>query len=76
MVETEQWSDMQEMLKQVREEMDDLHCSRDFWERCAIQSNHELQSTNTKVGLSFFPFPRLDIYYPEVPSKPLFGSFR
>lgn len=69
-VETEQWGDMQEMLKQVREEMDDLHCSRDFWERCAIQSNHKLRSTNTKVGLSFFfLYSGIIIYYPVVPTK-------
>ncbi|KAK4763416.1 hypothetical protein SAY86_009184 [Trapa natans] len=29
--ETEQWSQMQELLGQMRDEMEELHAARDFW---------------------------------------------
>ncbi|CAL0329369.1 unnamed protein product [Lupinus luteus] len=42
-VETEQWSQMQEMLGRVREEMEELQASRDFWEDRATQSEFQTQ---------------------------------
>ncbi|KAL6966515.1 hypothetical protein U1Q18_032294 [Sarracenia purpurea var. burkii] len=47
--ETEQWSQMQEMLGQVREEMEELQVSRDFWEHRALDSDYEIQSLRSKV---------------------------
>ncbi|XP_057483811.1 uncharacterized protein LOC130770374 isoform X3 [Actinidia eriantha] len=47
--ETEQWSQMQEMLGQVREEMEELQASRDFWEDRALNSEFEIQSLRSKV---------------------------
>ncbi|KAL5054899.1 hypothetical protein RYX36_035581, partial [Vicia faba] len=48
-VETEQWSQMQEMLGQVREEMEELQASRDFWEDCALHSDSQMQSLHNAV---------------------------
>ncbi|KAL5982021.1 hypothetical protein ACLOJK_016089 [Asimina triloba] len=42
--ETEQWSEMQGMLGQVREEMEELQASRDFWEHQAYESDKKLQT--------------------------------
>ncbi|XP_058199311.1 uncharacterized protein LOC131314579 isoform X2 [Rhododendron vialii] len=47
--ETEQWSQMQEMLGQVREEMEELQASRDFWEDRALDCDCEIQSLRSKV---------------------------
>ncbi|KAI3461114.1 hypothetical protein Pfo_017777 [Paulownia fortunei] len=47
--ETEQWSQMQEMLGQVRGEMEELHASRDFWENRAHNSDYEIQSLKHAV---------------------------
>ncbi|KAL6564746.1 hypothetical protein OROMI_016196 [Orobanche minor] len=47
--ETEQWSQMQEMLAQVREEMEELRTSRDFWENLALNGDHEIQSLRHDV---------------------------
>ncbi|XP_024160532.1 myosin-14 isoform X1 [Rosa chinensis] len=47
--ETEQWSQMQEMLGQVREEMEELHASRDFWEDRALDSDYHIQSLSSSV---------------------------
>ncbi|KAJ7964089.1 putative Myosin-related [Quillaja saponaria] len=47
--ETEQWSQMQEMLGQVREEMEELQTSRDFWEARALDSDFQIQSLHTHV---------------------------
>ncbi|KAF2312063.1 hypothetical protein GH714_027925 [Hevea brasiliensis] len=47
--ETEQWSQMQEMLGQVRNEMEELQASRDFWEDRALDSDHQIQSLNSAV---------------------------
>nr|GMD12920.1 putative WEB family protein At1g65010, chloroplastic isoform X1 [Ipomoea batatas] len=47
--ETEQWSQMQEMLGQVREEMQELQASRDFWEDRALESAREIQSLQSTV---------------------------
>ena len=52
--ETEQWSQMQEMLGQVREEMEELQASRDFWEDQALNSEFEIQSLRSKVRQSFY----------------------
>lgn len=48
-VETEQWSQMQEMLGQVREEMEELQASRDFWEDRALHSDSQIQSLHNAV---------------------------
>lgn len=47
--ETEQWSQMQEMLGQVREEMEELQASRDFWEDRALDSDFHIQSLSSSV---------------------------
>ncbi|XP_055834618.1 uncharacterized protein LOC129903141 [Solanum dulcamara] len=47
--ETEQWSQMQEMLQQVRGEMEELQASRDFWENRALDFAHEIQSLQSSV---------------------------
>ncbi|KAK4278643.1 hypothetical protein QN277_016464 [Acacia crassicarpa] len=47
--ETEQWSLMQEMLGQVREEMEELQASRDFWEDRALNSDYQLQTLHNAV---------------------------
>ncbi|XAR60364.1 hypothetical protein NMG60_11033709 [Bertholletia excelsa] len=47
--ETEQWSQMQEMLGQVREEMEELQASRDFWEDRALDSDYEIQALHVTV---------------------------
>lgn len=48
--ETEQWSQMQEMLGQVREEMEELQTSRDFWEDCALKYDEQIQSLHSEVS--------------------------
>nr|POF08426.1 pentatricopeptide repeat-containing protein, mitochondrial [Quercus suber] len=48
-VETEQWSQMQGMLGQVRVEMEELQASRDFWEDRALNSDHQIQSLHSAV---------------------------
>ncbi|KAH7543529.1 hypothetical protein FEM48_Zijuj02G0193600 [Ziziphus jujuba var. spinosa] len=47
--ETEQWSQMQEMLGKVREEMEELQASRDFWEDRALDYDHQMQSLHSAV---------------------------
>ncbi|TXG73285.1 hypothetical protein EZV62_001864 [Acer yangbiense] len=47
--ETEQWSQMQEMLGQVRDEMEELQASRDFWEDRALDSDYQIQSLCSSV---------------------------
>ncbi|KAL2940819.1 Intermediate filament protein ifa-3 [Bienertia sinuspersici] len=47
--ETEQWSQMQEMLGQVREEMEELQASRDFWEEQALESENKIQTMHSEV---------------------------
>ncbi|KAL4342033.1 hypothetical protein GQ457_08G001900 [Hibiscus cannabinus] len=42
--ETEQWSQMQEMLGQVRDEMEELQKCRDFWEDRAHDSDYRILS--------------------------------
>ena len=50
--ETEQWSQMQEMLEQVREEMEELNASRDLWEDRALDSEYLIQYLRSAVSLS------------------------
>ncbi|KAL4282962.1 hypothetical protein GQ457_16G006510 [Hibiscus cannabinus] len=47
--ETEQWSQMQGMLELVRDEMEELHASRDFWEDRALDSDYRIQSLQSAV---------------------------
>lgn len=47
--ETEQWSQMQEMLGQVRDEMEELQASRDFWEDRALDSDCQIKSLRSAV---------------------------
>ncbi|XWS71169.1 hypothetical protein CRYUN_Cryun03dG0116100 [Craigia yunnanensis] len=47
--ETEQWSQMQEMLRQVRDEMEELQTSRDFWEDRALDSDYQIESLQSAV---------------------------
>ncbi|MFS7914893.1 hypothetical protein Hanom_Chr02g00158901 [Helianthus anomalus] len=47
--DTEQWSQMHEMLGQLRQEMVELQTSKDFWETQALVSNKEIQSLMTEV---------------------------
>jgi len=44
---------MQEMLGQVREEMEELQASRDFWEDRAKQSDFDIQSLQNAVRYKF-----------------------
>ncbi|URD73896.1 hypothetical protein MUK42_26077 [Musa troglodytarum] len=46
--ETEQWSEMQEMLEQVRVEMEELRSSRDHWHRRAIASEINFHSQHAQ----------------------------
>lgn len=48
--ETEQWSQMQKMLEQVRGEMEELQASRDYWETRAHDSSCEIQSLRQDVS--------------------------
>ncbi|XP_010479623.1 PREDICTED: nucleoprotein TPR-like [Camelina sativa] len=47
--EAEQWSQMQEMLNQVRKEMEELQSCRDFWQNRALESDSQLQNLNSSV---------------------------
>ncbi|KAI7746110.1 hypothetical protein M8C21_020898, partial [Ambrosia artemisiifolia] len=47
--DTEQWTQMQEMLGQLRQEMEVLQTSKNFWETQALVSNQEIQSLMTDV---------------------------
>ncbi|XP_047085558.1 uncharacterized protein LOC124696945 [Lolium rigidum] len=47
--ESEQWTEMQEMLEQVRLEMQELQSSRDTWQRRAIASDISLGSLNSQM---------------------------
>ncbi|CAL9775110.1 unnamed protein product [Musa acuminata subsp. burmannicoides] len=46
--ESEQWSEMQEMLEQVRVEMEELRSSRDHWQRRAIASEINFHSQHAR----------------------------
>lgn len=47
--ESEQWTEMQDMLEQVRQEMQELQSSRDAWQRRAIASDISLGSLNSQM---------------------------
>ncbi|XP_010500716.1 PREDICTED: nucleoprotein TPR-like [Camelina sativa] len=47
--EAEQWSQMQEMLNQVRKEMEELQSCRDFWQNRALESDSQLQNLHSSV---------------------------
>ncbi|KAJ4767397.1 myosin-like protein [Rhynchospora pubera] len=48
-VESEQWTEMQAMLEQVRQEMLELQSSRDLWQRRAIASDINVRSLHAQV---------------------------
>ncbi|KAJ4882177.1 myosin-related [Raphanus sativus] len=47
--EAEQWSQMQEMLGQVRNEMEELQSCRDFWQNRALESDSQIQNLHSSV---------------------------
>ncbi|OAY82508.1 hypothetical protein ACMD2_25781 [Ananas comosus] len=47
--ESEQWTEMQAMLEQVRLEMQDLQSSRDLWERRAVASEISVRSLHAQM---------------------------
>ncbi|GLJ21689.1 hypothetical protein SUGI_0404110 [Cryptomeria japonica] len=47
--ETEQWFQVQEILHHVREEMEDLQKSRDFWEDHALHSDAKIATLQTAM---------------------------
>ncbi|KAJ0242214.1 Myosin-like protein [Hirschfeldia incana] len=47
--EAEQWSQMQEMLGQVRNEMEELQTCRDFWQNRALESDSQIQNLHSSV---------------------------
>ncbi|ONK59703.1 uncharacterized protein A4U43_C08F9500 [Asparagus officinalis] len=47
--ETEQWTEMQEMLDQVRLEMEQLKSSKDLWKRRAIASELNIRSLHSRM---------------------------
>ncbi|KAH9301832.1 hypothetical protein KI387_013415 [Taxus chinensis] len=47
--ETEQWSQVQEILHHVREEMEDLQKSRDFWEDHALHADAKIATLQTAM---------------------------
>ena len=48
--ELEQWTEMQDMLEQVRLEMQELQSSRDTWQHRAMASDISLRSLNSQVS--------------------------
>ena len=57
--ETEQWSQMQEMLGQVRNEMEELQASRDFWEDRALDSDYQIQTLQSAVSNGIMHFTKI-----------------
>ncbi|CAL4929820.1 unnamed protein product [Urochloa decumbens] len=47
--ESEQWTEMQDMLEQVRLEMQELQSSRDTWQHRALASDISLRSLNSQI---------------------------
>ncbi|KAL6867390.1 hypothetical protein ACP4OV_015414 [Aristida adscensionis] len=47
--ETEQWTEMQDMLEQVRLEMQELQSSKDTWQHRALASEISLRSLNSQM---------------------------
>ncbi|KAH7543528.1 hypothetical protein FEM48_Zijuj02G0193500 [Ziziphus jujuba var. spinosa] len=50
--ETEQWSQMQEMLGKVREEMEEMQASRVFWEDRTLGYDYQMQSLHSAKAAS------------------------
>jgi hypothetical protein len=50
--ESEQWTDMQDMLEQVRLEMQELQSSRDTWQHRALASDISIRSLNSQVSMT------------------------
>lgn len=50
--ETEQWSQMQEMLVLVRAEMEELQASRNHWQNRAHHSDYEIKTLRHAVSNS------------------------
>jgi len=48
--ESDQWTEMQDMLEQVRLEMQELQSSRDTWQHRAMASDISLRSLNSQVS--------------------------
>ncbi|XP_010536091.1 PREDICTED: uncharacterized protein LOC104811173 isoform X2 [Tarenaya hassleriana] len=48
-IETEQWSQMQEMLHQVKDEMEELQTAKNYWEDRAFDSERLIQSLHLSV---------------------------
>jgi hypothetical protein len=49
--ESEQWTEMQDMLEQVRLEMQELQSSRDTWQHRALASDISVRSLNSQVSM-------------------------
>jgi hypothetical protein len=49
-VEFDQWTEMQDMLEQVRLEMQELQACRDAWQHQAMASDISLRSLNSQVS--------------------------
>ncbi|KFK35855.1 hypothetical protein AALP_AA4G045600 [Arabis alpina] len=47
--EAEQWSQMQDMLNQVRKEMEELQSCRDFWQKRALDSDSQIENLHSSV---------------------------
>lgn len=50
--EAEQWSQMQDMLGQVRNEMEELQSCRDFWQNRSFESDSQIQNLYSSVRLN------------------------
>lgn len=59
--ETEQWTQMQEMLGQLRHEMEELQTSKDFWESQALASNNQIQTLQSDVSSMFMCVAHADV---------------
>jgi len=51
--ESDQWTEMQDMLEQVRLEMQELQSSRDTWQHRAMASDISLRSLNSQVSRGY-----------------------
>lgn len=60
--ESEQWTEMQEMVDQVKVEMEDLRSSRDLWQRRALASEHSLHSLYSQVSEILISFLKFDFF--------------
>ncbi|RWW26695.1 hypothetical protein GW17_00008908 [Ensete ventricosum] len=73
--ESEQWSQMQEMLEQVRVEMEELRSSRDHWQRRAIVSEINFHSQHTQLQKELQP-SKGKLLNPPTASPPLHLELR